>query len=188
MVRQVTNSVLIILIFLMSSCSNLKRENNDYLTKNSTTIYNVRITLSNLDKIDLIDSTKVYIDTLFINNQKEYIYSNSYKKDSAFLYSYSTRQDSFFYFNEYCKAIDTLNLCYQKSNIEIFVSHYDEINSVDEESEIYWSKDYGLISVYNYSQGALILFENNRIDGFAKNEFLKYIVDQGKSKRIQQLS
>jgi len=180
MVRRVTNSVLIIFILLMSSCNNSKRENNDSVTKNSATIYNVRITLSNLDKIDLIDSVKVFIDTLFVDNHKEYIYSNSFEQDSVYLYSYSTRQDSFFYFNEYCKTIDTLNLSYQKSSIKIIVSHYDVINSVDEESDIYWSKDYGLISVYNYSQGALILFENKRIGGFAKNEFLNYLVGQEK--------
>lgn len=192
-VKQVANSVLIVFVFFVNSCNYSKKETENSINrvKNNITIYDFQIWLSNLDKVELRDSVKASIYTLVYNSQKDYFYSNSFEQDSNYFYKYSIRQDSFFYSDEYCKIIDTLSLNFQNKNIDIKVSYFDKVNLVDEESQIYWSKDYGLISVYNHPQGALILFDNDRIHGFAKNEFYNYIINQEKemkNKRIQELN
>ena len=134
----------------------------------------------NLNKKELRDSTTVYIDTLIFNNRQYYIYCDSLKYDSTFRYAYSIERDSFFFYDEYCKTLDTIFLDYKKGKVKLIKSNYDIENCSDEECYIYWNKNHGLISVYNYPSGALILFDNEEIVGFAKESFYDFIVNQEK--------
>ncbi|HRX97844.1 MAG TPA: glycosyltransferase [Bacteroidales bacterium] len=111
---------------------------------------------------------------------KNYIYCDSLRDDSIFRYSFSIVNDSFFFYNEFCKNIDTVFFDYKNDKIELIKSYYDVINSADEECYIYWNKKYGLISIYNYPWGALILFDHEEIPGFAKETFYNFIIIQEK--------
>ena len=90
----------------------------------------------------------------------------------------STTENVMTYYNTKTYILD-----YEDDKIELIISDYDIENSVDEESHIYWSKTYGLISVYNYPWGALLLFDHEEIPGFAKNTFYDYLVTQIKGRQ-----
>ncbi len=185
MKKSIINRVLLILGLLIISCNSESNKINNQLSNNKATIYNYQIRLSDLNKKELRDSIKVYIDTLIYNNRKNIIYSESFKKDSLYRYSYAIEKDSFFFFDEYCKNLDTIYLNYNDDKIKIIKSNYDVRNSSDEESYIYWNKKYGLISAYNYPWGGLILFDNDEIVGFAKETFYNYIVNMEKEHKMR---
>ena len=164
------------------SCNNgnYKTETHISISKPKITVYNYLIWSWNLNKKELRDSITVYIDTITFNNRTKYVYCDSLEYDSICRYSFSIKRDSFFYFDEYCKTLDTILLDYKNDKIELFKSDYDVENSVDEECYIYWNKKYGLISVYNYPWGVLILFDNEEIIGFAKETIYDFIINQEK--------
>ena len=142
----------------------MEREKHDSDTvkdKTRVTVYDYQIYISDLNKKELIDSVVVYRDTATFNNRKNYVYSDSFNLDSTFFYSYSFERDSLFYFDEYCETLDTIVINFQKRAIKVIKSDYDVENSIDEESYIYWNREFGLISVYNYPWRALIIFDND---------------------------
>lgn len=174
------NVIIIFLGLFVFSCSNGNdgAKNLFLYSKPKIVIYDYQIWLSDLDRKDLLDSITVYIDTFSYNNRKFYGYTDSLGSDSGYYDYFSTERDSFFYFHEYCKTLDTVVLAYKNDKIELIKSAYDVENSIDEECYIYWNKIYGLIGVYNYPWKALILFENEEIEGFAKDTFYDYIVNK----------
>ena len=182
MKRQAKYITLIIIGLFVISCNNgnLKTKNQILTTKPKITVYDYQIWISNLNKKELRDSFIVYLDTLTFNSRKNYIYCDSLRDDSIFRYSFSIVSDSFFFYNEFCKNIDTVFFDYKNDKIELIKSDYDVINSADEECYIYWNKKYGLISIYNYPWGALILFDHEEIPGFAKETFYNFIIIQEK--------
>lgn len=175
---------LIVLGLFVIFCSNgnIKTKNQISTNQPKITVYDYQIWISNLNNKELRDSFIVFIDTLTFNGRKNYIYCDSLISDSTFRFSYSIERDSFFFYNDYCKPLDTVFLDYKNEKIEIIKSEYDVENSVDEECYIYWNKKYGLVSVYNYPWGALILFDHERISSFAKGTFYNFIINIEKEK------
>jgi len=164
------------------SCQSTKNSNkasvNDLQYKPDIVVYDYQIWLSDPDKKELRDSTVVHVDTSSANGKINYYFKDLKTQNSLFWYSLSLNRDSIFYEGVFCWAIDTFYLEYHKKSIEIFKCFYDIENSYDEESYIYWNPDYGLISVYNFPWGALLLFDNKEIKGFAKIGFYDYIINQ----------
>lgn len=181
----VKNIMILILGLMILSCNNesVKKENQRSISKPKITVYDYQIWLSNLNKKELRDSIIVYIDTFTFNGRKNYIYQDSLIFDSSYRYMFSIERDSFFYQNKYCKTLDTISLDNEKERIELFISDFDIESSVDEECYIYWSKRYGLIAVYNYPWGALTLFENDRLIGFAKDKVYNDLINKEKDIR-----
>lgn len=160
--------------FIISSCDFFTKENT-LIINDIVTIYDYQIGVSNLDKKELRDSTVTYIDTLNLYNRKNWIYALN---DSISIYTpYAIEKDSFFLDNVYCPNLDTIHLKYKNEIIELIKSDYNVENSVDEEMYIYWNHDYGLVALYNYPWGALILFDKETMKGFAKEVFYNYIVN-----------
>ncbi|NLA62979.1 MAG: hypothetical protein GX857_07120 [Bacteroidales bacterium] len=171
------------LFFISCNRGNDGAENQFLDSKPKVVIYDYQIWSSDLDRRDLQDSITVYIDTFTYNNRMYYGYTDSLGSDSSYYDSFSTQRDSFFYYHDYCKTLDTVVLHYKNDKIELIKSDFDIEHSIDEECHIYWSKTYGLIGVYNYPWKALILFENEEIEGFANETFYEYIVNQIKEKQ-----
>ena len=146
------------------------------------TVYDYQIQISNLDKKELRDSFVLCIDTS-LQGSKINVLFKKVLDNSAFQYMYSIKDDSLFYMGTYCRIMDTVTVNYKDSSIELYKSEYDQKNSADEESYIYWNSKYGLISIYNYPCGALILFEYEKIPDFSKINFYNYIVEQEKNKK-----
>jgi hypothetical protein len=156
-----------------------KSNDNDIFNSSKVTVFRIY----NLFEKELNDSVILYIDTLTFDNRKNYVYSESLMNDSSFSYSYSIEKDSFYYINEYCKVLDTINLGYKDRDISIFKCDYNIERSQDEESYIYWNRQYGLVAIDNYPWNILILFENDEMKGFAKEIFYNYILDLEKKKQ-----
>lgn len=176
--------VLILGLFFISCNRGNDGAKNQFLdSKPKVVIYDYQIWSSDLDRRDLQDSITVYIDTFTYNNRMYYGYTDSLGSDSSYYDSFSTQRDSFFYYHDYCKTLDTVVLHYKNDKIELIKSDFDIEHSIDEECHIYWSKTCGLIGVYNYPWKALILFENEEIEGFANETFYEYIVNQIKEKQ-----
>ena len=160
--------------FIIFSCNFFAKEKTPII-KDIVTIYDYQIGLSNLDKKELRDSTVTYTDTLNLYNRKNWIYALN---DSVSIYPpYTIERDSFFLDNVYCPNLDTIHLKYKNEIIELIKSDYNVKNSIDEEMYVYWSHDYGLVALYNYPWGALILFDKETMKGFAKEVFYNYIVN-----------
>lgn len=144
--------------------------------KEIVTIYDYQIQMSNLNKKELRDSIVAYIDTIHIYNRKNWIYALN---DSVSVYTpYAIERDSFFLENVYCPNLDTIYLKYENREMQVIKSEYDLNNSIDEEMYAYWNHEYGLIALYNYPWGVLILFDKETMKDFAKETFYNYIINQ----------
>ena len=179
---KIANIIIFITGLLLISCNTpIRKHDGDFVKdKNRVTVYDYQIHLSDLNKKELIDSFVVYLDTATFNKRKNNVYSDSFSIDSSFHYSYSFERDSFFFFDEYCETLDTIDINFQNRAIKVIKSDYDVENTIDEESFIYWNREIGLIAVYNYPWRALILFDKDKMSGFAKETFYEYIVNQEK--------
>ncbi|WP_295937171.1 hypothetical protein [uncultured Alistipes sp.] len=153
-------------------------------------ICDYRVWISNLDKKDLEDSLALYIDTINCAGRKTIVHCESAKCDPSGTYyiPYSIENDSLFFWDYYCPNIDTVRIEYKGRNIELVKSYYDLENSIDEELDIYWNSEYGLVAEYNYPSGVLTLFEREGWDGFAKELFYNYIIDQERRKKTERIS
>jgi len=167
---------------LIISCSFYTKKNTTTIsnTKEIVTIYDYQIWLSDLDRKDLRDSTIYYIDTLTIYNRKNWIFLQL--NDSLYTDpSYAIENDSLFLFgNIYCPNLDTIYLKHNNEMIELIVSHYDVEKSCDEEMYVYWNDVQGLVALYNYPWGALILFDRETMPGFAKETFYNGLISRSK--------
>jgi hypothetical protein len=186
-------AVIVILCFscIIYSCSFLTTKNATTSdTKEVVTIYDYQIWLSNLDRIELRDSTVYYIDTLTLCNRKNWVftsndsifYDNSYVFLS-FLFSYAIEKDSLFLNNLYCPNLDTIHLKYEDKMVELIISYYEEEKTCDGEEYVYWNHDYGLVALFNYSWGALNLIDREAKKGFAKEIFYNDFINRAKEKR-----
>ncbi|RKE04513.1 hypothetical protein [Marinifilum flexuosum] len=165
----------LIIVILFFSCAHIAGKRIK-----KATVYDYQIWISNLDQIELRDSAVLYVDSVSFNNGVSIVYRDSLKSDSSFRYAYSIKGDSLFYFGEYCELKDTVTVGFKDGFIELYKSEYDRKNSADEEAYIYWNSEYGIISVYNYSWGALSLFDYEQIPNFAKVNFYNYIIEEEK--------
>lgn len=146
------------------------------------TIYDYQIWLSDLDRKELRDSMVVYRDSLYYDDQQYIVYLMSFE-DTTHTYPYYIENDSLFFWDIYCPDVDTIEFIYNREKISVIKSEYDVERSYDEESDIYWNPDYGLIAQYSYPWGALILFEKEKMPGFAKDLFYNYIINLEKQDR-----
>src|SRR5687767_9849651 len=110
--------------------------------------YHYQLWLSNLDTIDLKATTTLFVETDKTSNMTEYNLKYS-ESDSLTGFKYYIKADSLFFQNSYCKIIDTINLGYQGKTTQLFISDYNEQNSADEESYLFWNMKYGLMGQYN---------------------------------------
>jgi hypothetical protein len=185
--KKIKSKMTVIAILLMNfisfSCNFITKNNDNIISdmKEKVTIYDYQVWASDLDKKELRDSAITYIDTLYFNNRKNIIFAEN---DSISLYySYAIEKDSFFLENIYSPNIDTIYLRYKHDEIELIKSSYDVENSIDEEMYVYWNYAYGLVALYNYPWGGLILFEKESMRGFTKEIFYDYIINQEKINR-----
>jgi hypothetical protein len=186
MKEKTIKEMLIIAILLISlatfSCNFTSEKNNNVEadTREVVTIYDYQVWLSNLDKKELRDSSVYYIDTFSMNNRLNWAYNS--KNDSIFYegsyvylsfgYYYAIENDSLFIRDLYCPNLDTIYLQYENEKIELIRSYYNEENSCDEECFVYWNHDYGLVALYNFPWGALLLIDKETKKGFAKEIFM----------------
>jgi len=171
---------ILLINFTAFSCNFVAKDNNSVEsdTKEFVTIYDYQILTSNLDKKDLRDSVITYVDTLYLNNRKNIIF---FINDSiSIYYHYAIEKDSLFLENLYCHNLDTIHINYKDKDIELIKSIYDVEDIVDEEMYVYWNQDYGLVALYNYPWGSLILFDKETMKGFAKEIFYNYFISQKK--------
>ena len=172
---------LLLILFSIVSCesttNNEQIKINDRKTK--VTIYYARIMSDEIEIKEPHDPKTFILDTLTIKGRFNFIYTDSIFEDSirTLKHSYSINVDSFFYFNEYCINIDTIDFNYKKDTIQVIKSYYDRENSADEECDVYWNSNYGLIALYNTPWDVLELFDNEEIKGFALETFYDYIVE-----------
>jgi len=178
--NRVVLSILVISCIVFSCNSFLKKDNPIVSnSKEKVTIYDYQIWLSNLDKKELRDSTITYFDTMILFNRINQVFALN---DSVYIDFFVIESDSFFLNNVYCPNLDTIYLSNEDEIIELKVNHYDIENSYDEEMYVYWNHDYGLVALYNYPWGALILYDRETKKGFAKNIFYNDFINRTKEK------
>ena len=174
----IVNILFIYLIFFSCNLSTKKDTAIVSDTRETVTIYDYQIKVSDLDKKNLRDSTLAYIDTLYLYNRINWIYALN---DSVHIYTpYSIKGDSLFLDNVYCSNLDIINLKFENRIIELIKSDYDIKDSYDEEMYVYWNHDCGLVALYNYPWGVLVLFDRETMKGFAKETLYEYIISQEK--------
>ena len=187
--------IIIILIshFTILSCNFLTKKNTSNRSdlKEIVTIYDYQLWWLSIDSIkkDLRDSSVYNLDTAFLYNRKNWVFTSN---DSIFYdnkyvslsygYPYAIEKDSFFLGNTYCPNLYTTYLKYGDAMISLIVSHYNIENSCDEEMYVYWNHDYGLVALYNYPWGVLTLFDRETKKGFAKNIFYNDFINRTKEK------
>lgn len=111
----------------------------------------------------------VYKESLrFQINKKNDSIFYEYKKESndsvIFTYKKSKLNDSIILFNnESYFLVDTKELSFKKSNIIIYKYLFDLDRWVDEEMELYFSKDHGIIYYKSLAWGGKTIFRNDDI-------------------------
>lgn len=156
-------------LFLLS-CGQTKKNERKRIK-----FYQYQLWLSHLDTLDLKDSTTFLLETIETEKISKYKLRTS-ADDSFVAFDYSIAGDSIFYQDQYCKVLDTINLNYQGTNIQLTISDFDDLGTSDEESYLFWNSKYGLMGEYNWSMGPVLLFEPPEMKGFSAILY-KYIVD-----------
>jgi hypothetical protein len=98
------------------------------------------------------------------------------ENDSVLVDPYWISSDSLFWWGDYSQVIDTLEFWNEDEKIVLKKSDYDRPNSADEESYVYWNNEYGVVALYNYAGGVLVLYTVESIEDFMKNELYRYII------------
>jgi hypothetical protein len=137
-----------------------------------------------LDKVDLKDSTTLYLDSIKTIIGTDYFLRNSPNSDSSTTFSYSIKGDSLFYQGTYCNVVDTVDFDFKGQRITLYRSNYDTPDTSDEEAFIFWNRKYGLIAEYDYNMGPLLLFDNPEIPNFTRDILYNYVVDKERGKKI----
>lgn len=166
------------LISILTSCN--RTEKKDF---RKATFYQYHLWTSNLDRKDLKDSSVFYLDSIKTDKGIDYFLRTFPHSDSLVGFTYSIIHDSLFFESTYCEILDTVDLDYKEQRINLYRSNFDEQNSSDEESYIFWSPDHGLVGVYNWPMGPILLLNDSRTPDFAKNVLYNYIV-QIERKRV----
>lgn len=164
--------ILLFAILLSTSCN--QKGDSEF---RAVTFYHYQLWVSELHRRDLKDSSVIYFDTVKTINGTDYNLRNAPQADSAIMLTYSIIHDSLFYQSTYCKLLDTIELEYKGRKISLNRSNFDEPNSADEESYIYWNNDFGIVGVYNWSMGPILLYDDSKAPNFAKEVLYDYIVD-----------
>lgn len=127
--------------------------------------------VSNLDTIDLRGTYKMKVKREEIDNSVIF--------DAV--PPYFIRNDSIFFEEIFCKNIDTVQLLLKDRPITLFISDFDQEGSADEESYLFWNRDFGVVAQYNWSMGPVILFEPESAIGLS-NILYKSIVNREKER------
>lgn len=175
--NKIQTIAMILVLLITYSCNFLEKRTHviKLEEREMVTIYDYQIHYSNLENKDLRDSTVTYTDTIYLYGRMNTTFAIN---DSIGLaYSYAIEKDSFFLENIYCPNLDTIYLRYKNEMVEIVKSNYDVERSIDEEMYVYWNHDYGLIALYNYPWRALILFDKEKMGGFAKELFYNNLIN-----------
>ena len=131
---------LLLLILILSSCSSSKR-------------YDEKVNHLVIVEAELIGKNKI-LDTLsfeIVKTEKtiNYTYKSIAKKSyykSEILIKKQLKNDSILIFDgEKCRLIDTVVFKFDNKEVVVYKYLYDLINSIDEEEEYYFTKEYGLI-------------------------------------------
>jgi len=189
--QKITVIAMLCFICIIYSCNFITKKNATTSdTKEVVTIYDYQVWLSNLDKKDLRDSTIYYIDSVTLNNRKNWVFKSNdsifYDNSYVFLsfhYSYAIEKDSFFLSNVYCPNLDTIHLKYENEMIELIISYYEEEKTCDGEEYVYWNHNYGVVALFNYSWGVLTLIERETKKGFAKEIFYNDFINRAKERQ-----
>lgn len=172
----INNGVAVALFITLLSCNGTSN------TELKTVKFNhFQLWLSNLDSLDLKDSTTFVLETASRNGRDQYILKSSIE-DSLTAFEYSIKDDSIFYQNRYCRLLDSIQLDFHGTSIRLLISDFDEPDSGDEESYLFWNSKYGLVGVYNWTMGPVLLFEPPDLNGFMKVLY-DYIVQREKERR-----
>jgi hypothetical protein len=163
---------LLLCTIILTSCK--QTEKGDFA---AVTFYQYHLWTSDLDRRDLKDSSVFYFDIIKTKKGTNYNLRTDPHADSSIGFTYSINRDSLFYQSAYCEILDTVDLDYKGQKISLFRSNFDEQNSADEESYIFWNHDYGIVGVYNWSMGPILLYDDSRTPNFAKEVLYDYIVD-----------
>lgn len=170
---------LLVLTIIIVSCSQTNNENF-----RPVTFYQYQLWVTDLDKIDLKDSTTLYLDIIKSNQVTDYSLKYFPNSDSLTMLSYSIKGDSLFFQGTYCSIADTIDFAYNGQSITLYRSFYDTPYSSDEEAFLFWSPRYGLIGEYNIYMGPIWLFDNQDIPNFTRDILYNYIVDKERGKEI----
>lgn len=165
------------MIVILTSCKQEEKKNLRVVT-----FYQYHVWVSDLGRIDLKDSLVFYIDTIEANGETSYLLKSDLDSDIVG-FTYSIIHDSLIYESTYCEVLDTVNLDYNGEEISLYRSNYDEQASVDEESYIFWNHKYGVVGLYNYSMGPLLLLEDMKTPNFAKKVLYEYVVEMERKRR-----
>lgn len=141
-----TKSFLTIVLFLVFVSCNPETDNK--IDKIKFSAYHFWI--SNPDSINLKETGTFLLETKKITGKTEYDLKST-TDDSISIFTYSIVKDSLFFEDQYCKVIDTIKLDYKGKTIQLLVSDYDEENSADEESYLFWNSTNGVLGQYNWS-------------------------------------
>ncbi len=172
----INNGVAVALFITLLSC------NGTGNTELKTVKFNhFQLWHSNLDSLDLKDSTTFVLETASTNGRDQYILKSSIE-DSLTAFEYSIKDDSIFYQNRYCRVLDSIQLDFHGTSILLFISDFDEPDSGDEESYLFWNSKYGLVGVYNWTMGPVLLFEPPDLNGFSIVLY-DYIVQRERERR-----
>lgn len=154
-----------LLILLFSSFISCNKQQKEDLKTVKFTHY--KLWRSNLNKIDLKDSSTFKLEIKSSNNNKEYILRST-KEGTRTNHSYLIKSGSIFFNNLNCPIFDTISIQYRGNESTLFISNYNEPQTYDEESYLFWNKDYGLLAIYNYTMGPILLYEPNGLEGISE--------------------
>ncbi|NLR95076.1 hypothetical protein [Flammeovirga agarivorans] len=108
-------------------------------------------------------------------------------EDTISIFQFSRIKNEIEYQGSTCEFLDSLNI--SDDSIRVYRSYYDRPNSYDEESEIFWTKDLGLIGVYNSGGWGVLQLVDYELDTMnMKEKLYDYIIERHKNKTIKKVA
>ncbi|NOX85284.1 MAG: hypothetical protein GXO86_04870, partial [Chlorobi bacterium] len=111
-------------------------------------------------RFDRIKSTDaIFLKIIPAKNRTDYIYSSNPASDTVFAFSFFVYKETdsiINIFNKDCPLVKTKNYKIKGKNYCVRKYYYDEENSFDEESSIFYNENYGLLVYYNDGWSTLI--------------------------------
>lgn len=169
--------VLVMIAFIAASCKQPERKEF-----RKVTLFQYHVWPSDLNRRDLKYSSILYVDSAVTAKGTEYTLRTAPHSDSSIAFSYSIAHDGLLYRSTYCDVLDSVNLKYNGQRITLYRSNFDKPNLADEESHLFWNHDYGLVGIYNWSTGPLLLFDDDRAPNFAKEVLYEFVVELEKKR------
>ena len=106
------------------------------------------------------DTFRVWEARKFTEKAWETAYRLEKENDSLYFGAhYFLRNDSLYLDDFYCPTTDTVVWAISGRSMELYKSDYNRPDSADEECEVYWNSDFGVILAYNYPWNVLLVKE-----------------------------